>query len=114
MDPENRCNELKYQLTLANDLIIYLSTAIVHSLDKAKTSELLGQLMKGWNERVDIQVDIIRKEHVAQISENSIEPIPTDVADIIVQAHEALPTILRDEFIEKTLNDMQTLIVEKK
>jgi len=114
LDPENRLKELKYKATLSNDLIIYIFSLLVQKLDKAQSSELIGRIINSWMQRVEKHVGIIRQEQVERISVNKMEGDTTDVLDIIVRAHETLPDIVRSEYIQEVLADLQRLIVDKK
>jgi hypothetical protein len=114
MDPDYKYESEKYKLILANDLIIYLCLVLTHYLDKSQASQLLGKTMQSWTERVEEQFGIIKQEQVQKIAEYALEGDTEDVLDIIVQAHQALPTMLREEFVGETLEAIQKMVIEKK
>ena len=104
----------KYKMTLALDLIIYLSAVLTTNMDKAKASNYLGQIMDLWNRRVEGHIIEINKVQVEKLKAMSaLSEDPDDVLDIIVQAHQTLPSILRDEFVGTILENMQKQVIER-
>lgn len=103
----------KYKLTLANDLIVFLSVVIIANMNKAQASETLGTIMQKWTERVDKHLATINADNRAYIAANLGEEELDDVIDIMVDIHTSLPRILRDEFISETLEIIQKQVIDR-
>jgi hypothetical protein len=105
----------KYKLTLAMDLIVFLSSVIVSKMKKAESSDLLGKAMQLWNERIDKHMIEIKKEQTEMLANYAMDELDSpDVIDILIDAHQTLPTILKTEFVEIVLENIQKQVIEIK
>jgi len=105
----------KYKLALAMDLIIFLSSVIVSKMKKDESSDLLGKAMQLWNERINKHAKEIKKEHIEMLADYTIDDLDSpDVINILIDAHQTLSTILKTEFVETVLENIQEQIIEIK
>ena len=116
MPPVNHPYESeKYKLTLAMDLIVYLSSVLVSQMTKADSSELLGKAVQLWTERIEKHIGDIKKEQIELLGEHSMDEFDSpDVIDILIDAHQTLPTILKNEFVGTVLENIQKNVIEVK
>lgn len=114
MKRNNNHESVKYKLVLANDLIVFLCSALTASMDKSQASAFLGKIMELWTHRVHQYVSEIKKEHIERISSYGLEESPSDVFNILSEVRDILPNDLRNEFIGDVLMAIQKQVIDKK
>lgn len=87
--------DLEYKFLLSNDLVVYLMYLLTK--DKIDGEEIIKETLNDWSSRLEYQKDIMQKKLALQTSKENPE-LPSDVAEILISAHNIEKTMLKGEY----------------
>jgi len=87
--------DLEYKFLLSNDLVVYLMYLLTKNEDNKE--EIIRKILNDWSSRLEFQKNMMQKKLALKTSEENPD-LPSDVAEILINAHNIEKTILKGEF----------------
>jgi len=88
-------NDLEYKFLLSNDLVVYLMYLLSKNADNKE--EIIREILNDWSSRLEFQKNIMERKLALKTSEENPE-LPSDVAEILISAHNIEKTMLKGEY----------------